>query len=307
MSNPSRCPLLLLGVFLTIWLLPLAVEAAQPLPLPEGMLLFSGKRDGQWDLYLWNPEPALEGTVTAITRTAEPEGNPVWWPRQRMVVCSQQWADGRWALMGFSLDGAEIWHQATPRANLGWPQPSPWDNRVLAVREDPATGETQPGMCEYPRLGFKPFPPTGAPGGQMAWVSPEEILVTRQSGEGFDLCHRSMIGGEERVLVHGGRNWLPAAAPAGGAPLLFTRRAGQTGSVFRLLPRPDAPWEYEDCTLARTYDWQPAVTPDGEGVVFLSLREGRFRVVYRRLDGAGEREIPLPGFTAVYHPSWIHP
>jgi len=278
----------------------------QPTPLPDGMLLFSGQRDGRWDIYTWDPDPAPEGSIGRITQTDAPEGNPVWWARNKMVVCSQQWDDGRFVIEGFDLNGKEIWHQATPRASLGWPQPSPWDNRILAVREDPQTGEIQPGMMEFPRLGYKTFPQPGVSGGQMAWIDPDEILLTRVASDEFDLCIRSIVTNEEKVIVHGGQNWLAAASPNGGPPFFFSRRVGQICSIFQLSHKSGV-WEYDDFSKARVYDWQPSVTPGAEGVIYLSLRNGRFRVIYRPIGEAPEREIPLAGFSAIYHPSWIRP
>ncbi|RCK80650.1 MAG: hypothetical protein OZSIB_2963 [Candidatus Ozemobacter sibiricus] len=279
-----------------------------PFSYPAGRLLFSGERNGQWDLYQWVPEPGPHGTIVPLTRTPEPEGNPVWWPRHRLILCSRRQPDGRWGLVALRLDGTTAWTLTDPLGNLGWPQPSPWDDRILAVREDPVTGFTQPGWCVFPDGGFQPIGGTEDPaGGQMAWIAPDEILVTRVSPQGSDLCHRLLSTGEERPLVQGGRNWLPAAAPSGGPPFFFTRRVGQTGSIFSLRPRPDAPWDYDPCTLGRPYDWQPAVTPDREGLLFLSLRDGRFRVVWRRLDDGHEQEIPLTGFTGIYHPTWFVP
>ncbi len=211
-------------------------------------------------------------------------------------------------LAALRLDGTTAWSLADPQGNLGWPQPSPWDDRILAVREEPATGFVQPGWCDFPNGRFQPIGGEDDPaGGQMAWVAPDEILITRASAQGSDLCHRTLSTGEERPLVQGGRNWLPAVAPDGGPPFFFTRRVGQTSSVFHLWPRSDAPWDYEPCTLGRPYDWQPSVTPDRENLLFLSLRDGRFRVVWRRLADGQEQEIPLPGFTGVYHPTWVAP
>ncbi|MFZ2960190.1 MAG: hypothetical protein WA705_25185 [Candidatus Ozemobacteraceae bacterium] len=322
-------------------------EPATP-ALPDGGLLFSGKRDNQWDLYVWQPRPSGDA-VYALTHTSQAEGNPVYWSRHNLFLCSTAREDGRFVLAAYTKNGSEAWSIELPDASLGWPQPSPWDDRILAVREDPQTGMTAPGIVNYPDGGFEPFPEADFPGGQPIWVNPDQVLISRVRGQEFDLCLRRLSTGAEETLVSGGKNWLSAASPVGGEPFFFTRRVGQASSIFRLTqgaadrplfhdnakkdthsqgttgltsismlsdrfsaspvfetnPSFVAGWSYDDFTASRLYDWQPSVTPDGCGLIYLSLREGHFRVVYRSLQAPGERIISLPGFEQVFHPTWI--
>jgi hypothetical protein len=272
--------------------------------LPDGQILFSGKTGQTWDVFLYSPH---SGHLRNLTNSPEPEGNPIWWAPRKLVVFSRQNQEGLFELSARNLAGTEVWSFSLPGKNLGWPVPSPWDNRILAISEDPGTGFTTPGIVSFPEKSFVPLPVSEHPAGQAAWVSPTRLLLSRVYPEGFSLCRHDLETSQEKVLVSGGNNWLATAAPHGGAPFFFTRRVGQVGSIFRLIPGADEAWTYENETQARAYDWQPSVTPDSRGLLFLSLREGTFRLILRSLDDQSEQEIPIPGINSLYHPTWILP
>ncbi|MBF0500008.1 MAG: hypothetical protein HQM09_07745 [Candidatus Riflebacteria bacterium] len=61
-------------------------EPAEP-AFPDGGMLFSGQRNNQWDLYVWRPGPD-GGTVYPLTQTPRPEGNPIYWARHALFLCS---------------------------------------------------------------------------------------------------------------------------------------------------------------------------------------------------------------------------
>ena len=114
--------------------------------LPPGGLLFSGNHQGTWDLYLWQPREngppnATEPwSIRALTQTPRPEGNPVFWAPRRLFLCSAPGDNGHFRITALDTAGREVWSCADASGNLGWPQPSPTGNRILAVREDPLTG-----------------------------------------------------------------------------------------------------------------------------------------------------------------------
>lgn len=285
--------------------------------LPDsGGLLFSGKVGEQWDLYFFTPGPTGTtegaGTIRALTSTPQAEGNPVWWARHGVVLCSRQADDGRFVLAAIDpVNGSETWRSKEPMqaGNLGWPQPSPWDDRILAVLEDPATGFTRPGIVEFATGEFAPFPDleSGEPGGQPVWVDVDRVLLSRVHPQGFDLTERRLSTGEEKRLVQGGRNWLPAANPMGGGPFVFVRRVGQNSSIFQLSERISGSgnWTYENLTNARQYDWEPSISADGRWLAYQSMRNGTFKTVVRRLADGAETLVEFPGIAQIFHPSWV--
>ena len=315
MKRTKMIPVLLLLAL--VLLSPVRGLARESAALPDsGGILFSGAVGGQWDLYFFTPaataSEAGTGTVRALTSTPGAEGNPAWWARRKVVLCSCQADDGRFVLAAIDpATGSETWRSADPPqgGNLGWPQPSPWDDRILAVLEDPATGFTRPGIVDYATGKFDAFPDleSGEPGGQPVWVDADRILLSRVNARGFDLVERRLSTGEERRLVQGGRNWLPAANPSGGGPFVFTRRVGQISSIFTLSERipGGGDWTYENLTNAPQYDWEPAIGADGRWLVYQSMRGGFFRTVVRRLADGRETIVEFPGIAKVFHPSWI--
>ena len=314
MKKSCSLPVLILGVLALLLCRGVALEAAL---FPEsGGILFSGAVGERWDLYFFTPAPTASdagtGTLRALTSTPGAEGNPAWWPRRGLVLCSRQAEDGRFVLAAIDpATGSETWRSAEPPegGNLGWPQPSPWDDRILAVLEDPATGFTRPGIVEFATGKFTAFCdlPGGEPGGQPAWVDADRVLLSRVHPQGFDLVERRLSTGEERKLVQGGRNWLPASSPSGGGPFVFTRRVGQNSSIFTLAERVpgSGDWTYENLTNAAQYDWEPAISADGNWLVYQSLRGGNFRTVVRRLADGQETIVEFPGIAKVFHPSWV--
>ncbi|HOT28006.1 MAG TPA: hypothetical protein PLU72_07435 [Candidatus Ozemobacteraceae bacterium] len=277
----------------------------------EERLLLSGKRQNIWDLY-WAAETSGTIRLEPITRTPEPEGNPAYWARHDLILATVQRASGVFGLTAFTPTGEERWRWDSPSAgaSVGWAQPSPWDDRILAVLELP-DGSTEVGMidlAEHPgrESAWQTISGDGRPGGQPAWYAPNVILLSRVNPDGsFDLCEHDLADGSERTIVHGGRNWQVATGPNGGDPVLFTRRVGQTSAIFRLRRRPDGTWDEEQVSQARPYDWQPSVSPDGRETLFLSLRQGNFRLVRRSLETGCEREIELPGLESAYHPTLV--
>jgi hypothetical protein len=319
-----RAAFLLIGLGMCLGIPVTAAEtraprgAAAETGLPPGALVFSGAQKGTWDIFAWIPaasgtgagvkaQPA-SGSLVNLTRSLAAEGNPVYWPAKRSLVFSRRGEDGRFSLVLLNLVTRQETLFTDKRGSLGWPQPSPWADELLAVLEDPQSGWTTPGLIRLTNGTFEPFPDDPLPGGQMAWISSQTILVTRVRGNEFELRTHDLTDHVEAVLIADGRNWLSAANPQGGAPFFFTRRLGNQGSIFQLHPPadPDGAYTCEDFSRAPQYDWQPAVAPGGIGITYLSLRQGRFRVVYKSLNAPfPETEISLPAVESVYHPSWV--
>lgn len=286
-----RIRALLLGVCLF-----LSASALSAIENPAGVL-FVGVKNETSDIYLWRPDCSIK----ALCQTPEKEGNAQWWSHEQLIVASRETETDRYGLIAVNSDLQTVWVAQDPIGSLGWPVPSPWDNRILCVREG-GNGLVQPGMITYPHGTFEPFDFNGLSGGQPAWLAPDKIQLSRVTESGFVITHRDLNSGEEKVIVSGGNNWQSCVAPGVN---LFVRRAGQIGSIFRLFQLPDQSWEYENLTNARTYDWQPTVSPDGEAFLFRSLRNGFFVTVMRSLtdSAAPERILPIEGFTQIYFPS----
>ncbi|MFZ5951892.1 MAG: hypothetical protein ACOYXC_14390 [Candidatus Rifleibacteriota bacterium] len=264
--------------------------------------MFVGVVDETSDIYLWQSGSG-NGSIKALTITPEKEGNACWWPQKKLILASRETEPGRYGLVAIDSRLETIWTCEDPIGSLGWPVPSPWDNRILCVREC-GDGTVQPGMVTMPEGNFEPFEFNGLSGGQLAWLAPDMVQLSRVTQAGFVITHRDLQTREEKIIVSGGNNWQSHINVATGNNL-FVRRAGQIGSIFRLLRTDEQKWEYENLTNARTYDWQPSLSTDGAQLIFRSLRNGFFVTVVRSMaDSSPEKELILPieGFSQIYFP-----
>jgi hypothetical protein len=266
--------------------------------MPAGVL-FVGVQNETSDIYLWVPD-ANSSKIYPLTRTPVKEGNAQWWPRNKLVLASREQANGKYGLVAIDSSLKTVWTKTDPDGSLGWAVPSPWDNRILAVR-GLSNGFVETGIIDYPDGKFTPFSYKGLSGGQLAWLSPDKIMLSRVTQSGFIITNRDLNTGEEVEVVSGGQNWQSYANAEAGK-FLFVRRVGQVGSIFELFKDSDGKWGYQNVTNARAYDWQPSTSRDGKTMIYRSLRNGRFKTIIRDFASAKELELAIEGFSEIYFP-----
>ncbi len=278
-----------------------ALMAASGQEMPAG-LLFVGVVDQTSDIYLWVPSEE-DGHAIPLTRTPVKEGNAIWWARNGLILASREQANGSYGLIAINEKLETVWELNDPFGSLGWPVPSPYDDRILCVRAL-SNGFVQTGVVNYPDGGFEPFEFEGLAGGQLAWIGPDKIMLSRVTADGFVITHRELSSGSETVILRGGQNWQSHVNAVTGR-MFFVRRVGQTGSIFELFKDADNHWEYENITNSRMYDWQPGTSADGKTLIYRSLRDGRFATVIRDLATGQEKLINMPGFAEIYFPGIV--
>ena len=288
-----KARIILFGMLLAIAVVAGAQET------PAG-ILFTGANDGSSEIYLWQPD-GEKGLVTALTDTTAKEGNACWWSHKGLVLASREIAPEHYGLIAMNERHETVWQLEDPLGSLGWPVPSPWDDRILCVR-GMSDGSVQTGMVSFPDGDFEPFEFNGLSGGQLAWLSPNRIMLSRVTAAGFTINHRDLDTGDEEVIVSGGQNWQSHVNQTSGR-IFFVRRVGQISSVFELFKDTQGTWQYENVTNARTYDWQPGVSRNGDTLIYRSLRNGRFSTVLRELASGSEKVIDLGDFAQVYFPA----
>jgi len=274
----NRIYLIILIVLLTNSLL-----VAQETP---DAVMFVGEKPGlNSDIYLWRPET---GQLKALTETSAKEGNARWWPHKQLILASREISENHYGIVALNSELETVWLHEDPVGSLGWPVPSPWDNRILCVRLV-GSGFVQPGFISYPDGDFEPFIWNGFPGGQLSWLAPDKIQLSRVKDGGFLLNHRNLVNGKETTIVSGGKNWQSFVDLKGNN--FFSRRVGQVGSIFRLFKNTDGKWDYENFTNAGTYDWQPSVSPDGKTLIYKDECQGDFETVKNNIIAAVESGI----------------
>ena len=282
-----------------ISMLLLSAVCAFAQEIPAG-ILFVGVRNESSDIYLWQPA-GDSGVVTALTKTPQKEGNACSWPRKGLILASREFSENHYGLVALNDRLETVWQLEDPLGSLGWPVPSPWDDRILCVRGR-NDGFVQTGLVNFPDGTFEPFEYEGLAGGQLSWLSPDRVMLSRVTAEGFVLTQRDLASGAEEVIVSGGQNWQSHVNQQSGR-MFFVRRAGQISSIFELCKDTQNCWQYENLTNARTYDWQPATSPDGNTLIYRSLRAGRFATIIRDLAAGAEKQIDLGDFAQVFFPT----
>lgn len=280
-----------------IVLLSNSLVVAQETP---AAVLFVGEKDNGSDIYIWRPADENSGWLQKITNTAQKEGNARWWPHKQLILASQEISENHYGIVALNSELETVWLHEDPIGSLGWPVPSPWDDRILCVRQV-GEGFVQPGFITYPEGNFSPFDWQQMPGGQLAWLEPDKIQLSRVTPEGFVINHRDLVSGEETTIVSGGNNWQ-SFIDLTNDNNFFARRTGQIGSIFTLFRKADGSWDYQNFTNARTYDWQPSVSPDGRTLIFRSLRNGFFQTVIKDIKTGAEKTLEIPGFSKIYFP-----
>lgn len=274
------------------------IVPGQAREMPAG-ILFVGVASETSDIYLW--QQCAEGQkITPLTRTPQKEGNAQWWARKGLILASRELLPDRYGLIAIDEKLKTVWNLTDPFGSLGWPVPSPWDDRILCVRALD-NGFVQTGIVNFPDGAFEPFAFDGLAGGQLAWLSPDRIMLSRVTEQGFTITHRDLSTGHEEVIVSGGQNWQSYVNQATGR-MFFVRRSGQTGSIFELFKDSEGRWEYENLTNGRTYDWQPSTSADGQTLIYRSLREGFFHTILRDLATGKEKSVEIKGFSQIYFP-----
>jgi len=283
-------------MLLAVMLITAITVSAQEIPAG---LLFVGVVNESSDIYLWLPEEN-GGRAVNLSNTPQKEGNACWWQRKGLILASREQQNGNYGLVALDSQGKTVWELNDPFGSLGWPVPSPFDDRILCVRAL-SDGFVQTGIVNYPDGGFEPFEFEGLAGGQLAWMNPDLIMLSRVTGEGFTINHRELSSDSEQTIVRGGQNWQSHVNAATGR-MFFVRRVGQNGSIFELFKDATGHWEYENITNGRMYDWQPSTSSDGSILIYRSLRDGRFETIIRDLATGKEKQIDMPGFAQIYFP-----
>ncbi len=281
-----------INIFLLVALI--FCNQAQAIESPQG-ILFVGEKNESSDIYLWRNNQLIN-----LTQTAQKEGNACWWRHKGLILASRQLKAEQYELIALNTKGETVWQKNDKAGSLGWPVPSPWDNRILCVRGH-NSGFVETGVIEFPDGEFKPLSFNNLSGGQLAWLAPDKIMLSRVTEQGFVITHRNLSTGVEEIIVSGGNNWQSHVNQASGR-MFFVRRAGQKGSIFELFTDETGRWQYANLTNARAYDWQPSTNQAGNTLIYRSLRDGRFNTVLRDLQTGKERMIELPNFANIYFP-----
>ncbi|MCL4289309.1 MAG: PD40 domain-containing protein [Thermoleophilia bacterium] len=269
-------------------------ETAPPTQLEPGQIVWASKRDGDWDLYLMNPDGGL---VAQLTNEPSVEGNPAVSPdRARIAFVSER--DGDFELYVMNVDGTGVVQVTSNTAvdtNPSWSpdgtrlvyqsrQNDEDDNEVWVVGAD-GSAPTQLTSNETISDAIPSFSPDGTRIAYESYASGNwDVWVMNADGSGAAAVGATTAAeGAPRWSPDGSR--LAYGSDAAGNWDVWVMNADGSGQV--------------NVTNSPLYDGWPRWTPDGARVVFYrSLSDTESDVFSAAADGSGA-ELQLtsePGF-----------
>jgi Tol biopolymer transport system component/DNA-binding winged helix-turn-helix (wHTH) protein len=203
-----------------------------------------------------------------------------------LVVAERDPALARFRLVAVPLDGGPRRALTTPPPGLGdrFPAVAP-DGSLIAFSRTASLGASD--LWLQPAAGGAPRRLTaeGDPIAGIAWSRDgKTLLYAVDRGSGFALWRIGRGGGRATwVPLTGGEALRPAVARG---TLVFERPRFRS-QVWRRAPAGPA----EPLLSSTRWDEQPAVSPDGRWIAFVSDRSGRSEVWLARRDGGGPRQL----------------
>jgi Tol biopolymer transport system component len=250
---------------------------------PDGCIVFDSYSNGNWDVYLVNPDGS---GLTNLTRHPADDGDPVWSPDgQRIAFDSDR--DGNWEIYLMNADGSGMTRLTNHSADDDSPAWLPngqhvafksnrdgnWE--IYVVRVD---GSGLTNLTNHPagdRL------PTWSPDGR-------RVAFTSDRNDNWEIYVMNADGSEVTNLTnHSAEDWFPVWSPDGQRIVFHSYRDGDAeiyvmnadgSGVARL-------------THQAGDDWGPSWSPDGSWIVFTSDRDGDNEIYAMRADGSGIRRL----------------
>jgi Tol biopolymer transport system component len=237
-------------------------------------------RDG--DIYVVN----IDGT--GETRLTEAAGavTPVWAPGHLIAFVSTR--DGNEEIYTVAPDGSVLTNlTANPAADI-WPAWSPDGTRLAFASSRRPDGMLQihvmqaDGSSVTPigdRYGVKPL--WSVDGSRIAHVSDGDYWIMNLDGTGLT-----------RITSEGGAGQLDVSWSPDGTRLAVTSISGSSGIYI-------VSADGSTRTLLARSGWQPAWSPNGAQIAFVSIRDAWDEVYVIGIDGTGETRLTTGGGTGV--------
>ena len=264
--------------------------AAVPIPVTGGLcpIVFSSNRDGNWEIYVVNPD----GTnLRRLTFHDAADLEPAWSPDCRQIAFSSD-RDGNREIYVMNADGSDV-HRLTN--NPGEDTTPAWspDGLRIAFRTNRsgtfkiyvmnADGTNQHRLTATP--GQDGYPRWSPDGSRVVFSSTRsgnsEIYVVDADGTNL-----------QRLTNDRAQDEAPAWSPDGSQIVFQSSRSGNW-DIYTMLA-PASAGENADgtgvtqLTYGAAADLSPTWSPDGSQIVFVSNRDGKYWLYIMGADGADQ-------------------
>ncbi len=294
----------------------IVVAAACSPQRPAGKIVFESHRDGNGEIYIMDADGSDQ---INLTNSPAWDGTPAWSPDGLHIVFASE-RDGNPELYVMDPDGSNVRRLTTePSAEVA-PAWSP-DGRRIAFMSDRTYRMTlEGGELEVPgnskiwvmdadggeaqrltgELGLDIYP-TWAPDGQRL------AYMTIRDGNG-EIYVRDLDGREINLTRNPARDWNPAWSPDGRFIAFMSDRDGNREIYLLEMPAADEPLEAGTLKAINisqnpAEDGDPAWSPNGSHIVFISDRDGNPEIYVMRSDGTDVRRL-TDNDADDLHPAW---
>ena len=250
---------------------------------PHGCIVFDSYSNGNWEVYLMNPDGS---GFTNLTRHPANDGDPVWSPDgQRIAFDSDR--DGNWEIYVMNADGSGVTRLTSHSADDDSPAWLP-DGQHIAFKSN-RNGNWEIYVVHLDGSGLMNL--TNHPAGDRmpAW-SPDgrRVAFTSDRNDNWEIYVMNADGSEVTNLTNdSAEDWFPAWSPDGRRIAFHSYRDGDA-EIYVM--NADGS-EVTRLTHQVGDDWGPSWSSDGLWIAFTSDRDGDNEIYVVRADGSDVRRL----------------
>jgi Tol biopolymer transport system component len=282
----------------TVALLSLSSAAINPSPASGSQIAFISDRDGNWEIYVMNPDGSGQ---TRLTNSPDEDRLPSWSPDGRYIAFASN-RQGDWGIYVLDVEAARrgggiaeatrltkwpgndrdpAWSPDGTRLAFSSPRDDDWEIYLIAVDGRGETQLTNNRAADW-------LPAWSPDGKRIAFVSDRdgnwEIYTMNAAPPAGG------TGGSEQTnrTNNAADDWVPAWSPDGTHIAFQSNRDGN----WEIYTMNTDGTEQTNLTNDPSDDWDPAWSPDGRRIVFMSERDGN-REIYTMNAEDGSQVIRL--------------
>ena len=287
-------------------------DEADPAWSPDGgMIAFTSSRDRQRDIYVMNADGS---GVRRVTSDENRDYGPTWSPDGTKIAFSSQRDRGRYHIYAINRDGSGMVQITDTYGSEYEPAWSPDGSKIAFSARSSVSGGYDIHVANIDGTDITVLRGSSLTERSPAW-SPDgkTIAYTAQTNEdsvGREIFVVNIAGTLGARLTHRRLRSVDPAWSPDGSKLLFASDHISNSEIYVM----DVDYEaaVEPSNLHRyfkqlTYssnNIEPAWSPDGGRIAFLSYRSGLRALYVMNVDGSASRQITNPTYNEVSHHTW---
>jgi uncharacterized delta-60 repeat protein/uncharacterized repeat protein (TIGR01451 family) len=263
----------------------------------NGKIAFTSDRDGNFEIYLMNPDGTGQ---TRLTKNTAGDGQPSWSPDGSKIAFTSN-RDGNWEIYAMNADGTGQTRLTTNAAEDDEPTWSPDGTKIafLSHRDGNyeiyvmnADGSAPTNLTR--NAGFDYWPAWSADGSRIAFAS------DRSGNFNVWIMNADGSGVPQNLTNNPAFDVYPAWSPDG-SKISFSSYRGANYDVYVM--NADGSGVQRRLTTNAAWDFNSAWSPDGTKIAFVSTRAGNGQIFVMNADGSVQTNVTKKqGFDG--YPAW---